>query len=98
MPQTIILRPSSEKPSLTDSILNSTNMEYTMETYRVLHLGKTATLETTRPIEAKFYVEPPLDEVMKVNTNGKCHRTKMAAMPIYGKNQNKSSFLEQKGR
>ena len=43
-------------------------------------------LETTRPIEAKFYVEPPWDEGMKANTNGLCHMTKMAAMPIYVKN------------
>ena len=44
VPQTMILRPSSEKPSLTDSILKSANMENTMETYRILHLGKTATM------------------------------------------------------
>ena len=44
VPQTMILRPSSEKPSLRDSILKSANMENTMETYRVLHLGKTATM------------------------------------------------------
>ena len=43
-------------------------------------------LETARPIEAKFHVEPPLDGIMKVNTNGLCHMTKMAAMSIYGKN------------
>ena len=43
-------------------------------------------LETTRPIEAKFYVEPPWNEGMKVNKNGLCHMTKMVAMPIYGKN------------
>ena len=44
VPQTMILRPSTEKPSLTDSILLSTNNENTKETYRVLHLGKTATM------------------------------------------------------
>ena len=27
--------------------------------------------------EAKFHVEPPCDEGMKVNTNGLCHMTKM---------------------
>ena len=43
-------------------------------------------LETARQIEAKFHVEPPLDGVMKVNANGLCHMTKMAAMPIYDKN------------
>ena len=43
-------------------------------------------LETDRPIEAKFYVEPPWDEGMKMKANGLCHMTKMAAMLIYGKN------------
>ena len=43
-------------------------------------------LETAKPIEAKFYVEPPWDEGIKVNINGLCHITKMAAMPIYGNN------------
>ena len=43
-------------------------------------------LETAWPIEAKFHVEPPWDGRMKVNTNGLCYMTKMAVMPIYGKN------------
>ena len=43
-------------------------------------------LETARPIEAKFYVKPPWNWVMKVSTNGLCHMSKMAAMSIYGKN------------
>ena len=43
-------------------------------------------LETVRPIEAKFYVEPPSDWIMKVSMNGLCHMTKMAAISIYGKN------------
>ena len=45
-------------------------------------------LEIAWPIEANFHVEPPWDGGMnfKVNTNGLCHMTKMAAMPIYGKN------------
>ena len=43
-------------------------------------------LETSRLIEAKFHVEPPCDGGMKVNTNGLCHMTKMAAMFIYDKN------------
>ena len=43
-------------------------------------------LETTRPTEAKFHVEPPLDGWMKACLNGPGHMTKMAAMPIYGKN------------
>ena len=43
-------------------------------------------LETARPVEAKFHVEPPWDGIMKVNTNGLCHMTKMATVSIYGKN------------
>ena len=42
--------------------------------------------ETTWPIKAKFYVEPPWEGGTKVCINGPCHMTKMAAMPIYGKN------------
>ena len=42
-------------------------------------------LETARPIEAKFHLEPLWDGVMKVSTNGLCHMAKMAAMSIYGK-------------
>ena len=43
-------------------------------------------LETARPIEAKFHVEPPCDGAMKVCSNGPGHITNMADMPIYGKN------------
>ena len=42
--------------------------------------------ETALPIKAKFYVEPPWEGGTKVYINGPCHMTKMAAMPIYGKN------------
>ena len=42
--------------------------------------------ETTRPIEVKFYVTPPWDGGTKVCSNRPGHITKMAAMPIYGKN------------
>ena len=41
-------------------------------------------------------MEPPWDRGMKVFSNGLCHMTNMAAMPIYGKNLKKSSSLEQK--
>ena len=51
-------------------------------------------LETARPIEAKFHVEPPWDGGMKVCSNGLDHLTNMAAMSVYGKNLNKSSSLE----
>ena len=53
--------------------------------------------ETTGPIEAKFHMESPWDGGMKVYSNGPGHMTKMAAMPIYGKNLKKSSSLEPKG-
>ena len=37
-------------------------------------------LEMSRPIEAKFHVEPPWDGEMKICSNGPAHMT------IYGKN------------
>ena len=55
-------------------------------------------LETAKPIEAKFQVEPPWDGGGKVYSNGAGHMTNMAAMPIYGKNLKKSSSLEPKGQ
>ena len=42
-------------------------------------------LETARPIEAKFHVDHPWDGGTKICSNGLDHMTKMAAMPIYGK-------------
>ena len=42
--------------------------------------------ETALPIKAKFYVEPPWEGGTKVDINGPGHMTKLAAMPIYGKN------------
>ena len=54
--------------------------------------------ETTWPIEAKFYLEPPWEGGTKVCINGPGHMTKMAAMPIYGKNLKKSSSPEPAGR
>ena len=42
--------------------------------------------ETAWPIKAKLYVEPPWEGGTKVYINGPGHMTKMAAMPIYGKN------------
>ena len=49
-------------------------------------------LETARPIEAKFHVEPPWDGGMKVCSNGPGHITKIAAMLIYEKNFYKIFF------
>ena len=50
--------------------------------------------ETAWPIKAKFYDEPPWEGGTKVCINGPGHMTKMAAMPIYGKNLKKSSSPE----
>ena len=47
--------------------------------------------EITWPINAKFHLEPPWEKRKKVYINGPGHMTKMAAMPIYGKNLQKSS-------
>ena len=54
--------------------------------------------ETAWPIIAKFYVVPPWEGGTKVCINGPGHMTKMAAMPIYGKNLKKSSSPEPAGR
>ena len=42
-------------------------------------------------IEAKFHVDPPWEGGTKVCSNGLGHMTKIATMPIYGKNM-KNSF------
>ena len=42
--------------------------------------------ETNWPINAKFHVNPPWEVGKKVYVNGTGHMTKMATMPIYGKN------------
>ena len=44
-------------------------------------------LETAKPIEAKFHLYPPWDEGMKVCLNGPGHMNNMATMSIYGKNR-----------
>ena len=49
---------------------------------------------TAWPFKAKFFVEPPWEGGTKVYINGLGHMTKMAAMPIYGKNFKKSSSPE----
>ena len=48
--------------------------------------------ETTWPIKAKFYVEPPWVGGTKVCSRHLGHMTKMAATPIYGKNPSKIFF------
>ena len=51
-------------------------------------------LETAKPIEAKFHMEPLWDSGKKVYSNGLGRMTTMAAMPAYGKNLKTSSSLE----
>ena len=48
--------------------------------------------EPALPIKAKFYVEPPWVGGMKDCSQHLGHMTKMAAMPIYGKNPSKILF------
>ena len=42
--------------------------------------------QTTRPIELKFHVKTPYAKFAKISTKYFGHMTKMATMPIYGKN------------
>ena len=49
--------------------------------------------EIAMMIEAKFHVDPPWDGGTKVFSNGLGHMTKIATMPIYGKNMKNSSSL-----
>ena len=53
---------------------------------RCTHSLNVFSSETTGPIEAKFHMESPWGGGTKVCSNGSGHMTKMAAMPIYGKN------------
>ena len=59
---------------------------------KVAHIGVSSThlnivsSETTRPIELKFHMKTPYDSLAKIFTNCTGHMTKMATMPIYGKN------------
>ena len=54
--------------------------------------------ETTWLIKVKFHMEPQRNGGTKICSNGPSHMTKVAAMPIYGKNLKKSSSPESKGR
>ena len=56
------------------------------------------TYSPLKPLKAKFHVEPPWDGGIKNCSNGPDHMTKMAAMPIYGKNFKKSASPEPNGR
>ena len=63
----------------------------------IFNIFKFLFLRTAWPIQAKFYVEPPLGWGDESLSNGLGHMTKMAAMPIYGKNLKKSSSPEPNG-
>ena len=52
--------------------------------------------KTTGPIKVKFHMELLWDGGTKVCSNGPGHMTKMAAMPIYGKNLKKFLLRNQK--
>ena len=59
---------------------------------KVAHIGVPSThqnivsSETTRPFELKFHMKTPYDRLGKICTKCTGHMTKMATMPIYGKN------------
>ena len=55
-------------------------------------ISKIFSSETTGPIKAKLHVEHPLEKGTKVYINDLGHMTKMAAMPIYGKNHKRIFF------
>ena len=81
----LIVYPSSRHPSIRVCRPSST-------------ISNIFSSETAWPIKAKFYLEPPWEGGTKVCINGPGHMTKMAAMPIYGKNLKKSSSPEPAGR
>ena len=54
--------------------------------------------ETTGPISIKFHMQPPGKGGEKVFIFGPGHMTKMAAMPLYVKNFNKSPSPEPLGQ
>ena len=57
-----------------------------MSVVRPSTISKDFSSETTGPFVTKFHIQPsgPLEK--KTCSNGLDHMTKMAAMPIYGKN------------
>ena len=57
-------------------------------------ISKIFSSETACPIKAKVHVEYPWEGGTEVYINGPGHLTKMATMPIYGKNHKKSSSLK----
>ena len=57
-----------------------------MESHQLIKTYNVVSSETTRPIELKFHMKSPYDRLTKIYTNCAGHMTKMATMPIYGKN------------
>ena len=56
-----------------------------------VHISNDVSSETTGPIATKFHIQPTGLLGKKSCSNGLGHKTKMATMPIYGKNLKKSS-------
>ena len=56
------------------------------------YLSKILSSETTWPIKAKFYAEPPWKGGTQLCTNGPGHMTKTAAMSIYVKKPSQIFF------
>ena len=67
----------------------------------VVHLTSTSSKdffsETTGPISFKFHMQPPGKGVKKAYIYCPGHMTKMATMPIYGKNLKKNFFSRTTG-
>ena len=64
--------------------------------WRPLTFSNIFSSETTGPIKLKFHMETPKDAGTKICSNAPGHMTKMAAMPIYGKNPLKNLLQIQK--
>ena len=60
--------------------------------FRRPHFSKIFSSETAWPIKAKFYMKHLWEGGTNVYINNPGHMTKMAAMPIYGKNPSKIFF------
>ena len=50
--------------------------------------------ETIRPIKLKFHMKTPYDKFAKIYTNCCGHMTKMADIPIHGRNPFKNLLLQ----
>ena len=75
-----VVRPSVRRPSVRPSVV------------RRPPFSKIFSSETAWPIKAKFYMKHLWEGGTNVYINNPGHMTKMAAMPIYGKNPSKIFF------